>query len=72
MSVNQPDFGAPGAGPGEPRQVMNQRRRRSGHFNVTSSTVDAGGDVVRQLQRLQDQSSSTNRSDDSPNNQTED
>ena len=67
MSVSQLDFDTPGAGSGEPRQVLNQRRRRSGYFNVTSSTVAAGGDVVRQLQRLQNQSSSANRSDGSPN-----
>ena len=38
MSVSQLDFDTPGVGSGGSRQVLNQRRRRSGHFNVTSDS----------------------------------
>ena len=65
-SVGQPSFGTPGTEHGDSRQTTNQQRRRSGYFNVTETAIDAGGEALRQLRRLQNQSSATERSNDSP------
>ena len=66
-SVGQPNFETPGSEYGDSRQTINQQRRRSGYFQVTDTTVDAGGEALRQLRRLQNQSSAAERSNGSPN-----